>query len=931
MQTRAMKYNPAFLSDDALLASFVLRKADLALVLEAIRENTGPSSRHFLIIGPRGSGKTTLVLRAAAEVRRDPELSGRWYPIVFGEESYQIATPGEFWLEAIFHLATQTGEEKWRKTYDDLKKVSDETTLHDRALSKLQDFSARENKRLLLVVENLNMLLGDQISDKGAWVLRHTMQNEPNIMLLATATARFKEIDNIKKAMFEVFRIHDLKPVDVSGCLEFWQARTGDKVDPRRIRPVMILTGGNPRLLTIISSFAKDFSLGRLLEDLMGLVDDHTEYFKSHLDALPAMERKVYIALADLWDPSSAAEVAREARMPVNKTSAYLGRLVNNGAVVVTETKGRTKWYQVAERMYNIYYLLRRRGDTPARVRALVNFMMALYEQEDLLKQGCGIAREAVGLGFGDREIHYRTFFEMAMRKDAEFRKALIESTPIEFFKDGEAPEYILSLRRQTLEESEKAVAAKGDRTLLRLLEEAERLADNENTLGEAEKAFRSIVEKYPNNPLVLTEFAVFLHFRAGKYKDAEPVYRSAFEAGEVLCVVWFFFGKLLHEELEKYPEAEAAYLKAIELKNDDFTVWLQLGQLLHKKLGRYEEAEVAYRKAIELDGDQPFVWTYLGQLLHEGLGRFEEAEVAYRKAIELDNDAPLALALLGVLLSEKFNKFEEAVECYRKILQSYPDSAPVWCGMGTLLHRDLGRFADAETAYRKAIALKPQFALGWHCLGLLLDMKLGRFGEAAEAYVNAQRFDPHISVWGELFRMNRRIESELDLTGLATEILEANEGDAGALNNFAKGFSEHGEASHLPLALEWARKAVSISPNDHDYLLTLASILTSLSMVEEAMDNVGKLLADPAVLEGKEAGLIELLTRLAAAGDAGKVALLVEDSPSGRMFEPLVVGLRLFQGEKVRVATEILEVGKDIAKKVEDYREEYKRSVKTG
>ena len=34
--------------------------------------------------------------------------------------------------------------------------------------------------------------------------------------------------------------------------------------------------------------------------DLVHLVDEHTEYFKSHLDALPAVERKVYLALAEI-------------------------------------------------------------------------------------------------------------------------------------------------------------------------------------------------------------------------------------------------------------------------------------------------------------------------------------------------------------------------------------------------------------------------------------------------------------------------------------------------------------------------------------------------------------------------------------------------------------------------------------------------------
>ena len=60
MIERPIKYNPAFLTEEELVDSFVVRHADLHLVLRVVRENTSGSNQHVLIIGPRGSGKTTL-------------------------------------------------------------------------------------------------------------------------------------------------------------------------------------------------------------------------------------------------------------------------------------------------------------------------------------------------------------------------------------------------------------------------------------------------------------------------------------------------------------------------------------------------------------------------------------------------------------------------------------------------------------------------------------------------------------------------------------------------------------------------------------------------------------------------------------------------------------------------------------------------------
>ena len=107
MSDRIVKYNPAFLSDTELMNSFVVRLADLQLIVRIISDNMTGSNQHVLVIGPRGSGKTTLVRRVAIEIESKEELSNRWYPLIFSEESYEVVTVGEFWLEALFHLAEQ--------------------------------------------------------------------------------------------------------------------------------------------------------------------------------------------------------------------------------------------------------------------------------------------------------------------------------------------------------------------------------------------------------------------------------------------------------------------------------------------------------------------------------------------------------------------------------------------------------------------------------------------------------------------------------------------------------------------------------------------------------------------------------------------------------------------------------------------------------
>ena len=94
MGTPSRKYNPRFLTDDELVASYCVRTTEFELLVEVLRECNGRSNPHQIVIGPRGSGKTTLLLRVAAEVGRDAALESRFFPIVFAEESYESPPPG---------------------------------------------------------------------------------------------------------------------------------------------------------------------------------------------------------------------------------------------------------------------------------------------------------------------------------------------------------------------------------------------------------------------------------------------------------------------------------------------------------------------------------------------------------------------------------------------------------------------------------------------------------------------------------------------------------------------------------------------------------------------------------------------------------------------------------------------------------------------
>ena len=387
MAVAVKKYNPGFLTDDEIIESFCVRTSEFESIIECLRENTGNSNSHSLVIGPRGSGKTHLLLRVAVEVRRDETLAGL-FPVVFPEESYEVGTCGEFWLECLGHLVEQAPTGEWDSlllTYNDLRTGQDDQVLADRCIGVLLDFADRHQKRLVLLVENLNMLFSDMGDPEAGWRLRKTLQTEPRIILLGSATSRFEEIDNPEHALYDLFRVVTLRPLDTEECEVLWRTVSGRPSTTRTVRPLEILTGGNPRLLAIIARFGAGQSFPELMGNLLDLVDEHTEYFKSHLEALPPQERRVYLALARLWKPSTTREVSELARVDTNKCSSMLGRLVQRGSVAIEGGTARRKEYYLTERLYNIYYLLRRGGGEDRLVQALIDFMICLYSPSELL------------------------------------------------------------------------------------------------------------------------------------------------------------------------------------------------------------------------------------------------------------------------------------------------------------------------------------------------------------------------------------------------------------------------------------------------------------------------------------------------------------------------------------------------------------------
>ena len=601
---RIRKFNPGtFQSDEEVIEQFEVRKCELDIVLEVLRENIdSPSCQHVLVVAPRGRGKTMLLARIAAELnpqiaadlKIDDKLSECLLPVRFMEESHEIFNIADFWLETLFYLARESVKhdpalaQELRETHGDLTDHWPEKMPADRVLATVLDAADRLGKKLVLMVENLQTLCEDVDEDFG-WQLRGTLQSEPQIMLLATATSRFKGLDDAEQPFFEQFRILDLEPLNTEECRRLWQVATGDAVSEDGIRPLEILTGGSPRLLVIVAGFAQHRSLRQLMEELVTLIDEHTEYFRGHLEVLPKSERRVYLSVIDLWQPSSAGEIAVRARMDVRYVSTMLGRLAYRGAVIFEGT-GRKRLHVAAERLYSIYYKIRRERDEVAVVANLIHFMAVFYSKEELVEMSDKLIAEAARLPV------IREGFERAIAEQPQVGNVFS------------------NIVRPSIDQTSDLATSIDNENVERLFEEITKALNEED--------FEKVIE---------TVGQAFTARSANWSRVPEP-----------LIALAFIYKALAHGGLDEFAAAVTSYDEVIARFGDsdapalqEQVAWALFGKgNVQRQLGELEAALSAYDEAVARLGDSdvpdhqaPVAWTLFKKGIRQiNMGRAKEA-----------------------------------------------------------------------------------------------------------------------------------------------------------------------------------------------------------------------------------------------------------------------------------------------------------------
>lgn len=350
--------------------------------------------QHYLIVGQRGMGKTTFLLRLKYGIEDSLLLNNWLIPVSFTEEQYQVSELANLWEYVGEYLEDYSG---FTGLYSEMERHSTKGDFEEQAYGILESALKQKSKKLVLLIDNIGDLF-NKLEKKEIHRLREILQTKKEIRIIGGSTNYMEGLLDYHQPFYEFFKIMRLdslsKEETTRLILQFAELK-GERVKieqiikeaPGRIETLRILTGGVPRTTSIMFRIFLNYEHEHALKDLDIILDVVTPLYKHRMDDLPKQQQKIIDAVARNWEPISVKELAAKTRLISKTLSAQLNLLEKEEVVIKNNTSTRNKTYLIKERFWNIWYLMRYgRKDDKEKVIWLVKFLESWLSDDDIKK-----------------------------------------------------------------------------------------------------------------------------------------------------------------------------------------------------------------------------------------------------------------------------------------------------------------------------------------------------------------------------------------------------------------------------------------------------------------------------------------------------------------------------------------------------------------
>ncbi|MEN0049533.1 MAG: hypothetical protein AAF806_20905 [Bacteroidota bacterium] len=731
-RTVASIYNPDLLTKQQLIDSFVVRLKKFKKLYKDIQSaKMEVPEQHVLIIGLRGMGKTTLLLRLSYEVENDDQLNGWLIPLVFNEEEYAISRLFKFWETIAQYLERR--DERFRGLFDEMDELYEQSKdrYEERAFKLLLSKLREKGQKLLLFIDNFGDMF-KRFSKEEKQRLREVLTTCPDIRIIAGSAVAAESFFKYDDPFFELFKIERLEGLNKKETeqllLELGAHYPTNPIEeilekePERVETLRRLTGGIPRTIVLLFEIFVDDKNGDAFTDLEAVLDRVTPLYKHRMDDLPAQQQEIMDAIALAWDAVSAKEIAQRARLTSRVVSAALKQMATNNLIDIQRTNTKNHLYRLHDRFFNIWYLMRmaRKGDKN-KVLWLIRFLEQWCSEEQLSKRTKALFKAMNKGGFHTKGAFYLSTALFHSKKNTIESRYEISKNTSRYLKDKD-----LSLH-QELQRSDISHFGEGMK-----------LMKQRDFEGAWEK-LNTIKNKEAQDYLLLSA----LCWHRGDCEESDAFYKKAKEMGALHPDR--VMGNIFRDYLNDYKHAEEYYLKAIEI--GDGKACRKLGWIYEDELKDYEKAEKYYQKAI--DKGETYAWLYMGDLYCDNLKDYKRAKEFYLKAI--DNEHFDAIKHLGLLHINELKEYKKGEEYYWQAIEKEVTNS--WGYLATLYRDEYEDYEKAEEFYLKGAEaghLDNLRLLGW-----MYANKLEEYEKAEKYY--CQAIEKGVtSSWGYLATLYR-------------------------------------------------------------------------------------------------------------------------------------------------------------------------------
>lgn len=389
-------YNPRKKSFQQLEKSLVGKDRwdILNSILKELSLKKGESPKqHWMVVGPRGIGKSHLLSLLYYKITNDDKLRNLWIPVLFPEELRMAGNLSKFLERAVREICQDLEKtndplaSELKSKIDGIKKVpAEERTEY--LFSVLTWLHTATGRFILLITENLQQLLGKRISVIEQKKLRAYLQTEEAVLLIGSATTVFDALHDHSHPFYHFFHINrlddlsfdDLKSLITNLLTDDNQHELAKRVtaNEARIRALYSFTGGNPRIAVFLADMLKAEMPDEMMAVMDKILDEMTPYFEAILSEVPHYQEEILNTLAAYEPAQSPKDIAAHLEIPQPTVRNYLKQLKENGYVKVAFSKGKYSYYCLKEYLYRIWYQMRDSGHREE-TRWLMELLLMLY------------------------------------------------------------------------------------------------------------------------------------------------------------------------------------------------------------------------------------------------------------------------------------------------------------------------------------------------------------------------------------------------------------------------------------------------------------------------------------------------------------------------------------------------------------------------